>query len=356
MDAYTGAVIAHLCAGAKEAHGRKVHTVFFGGGTPSLLGARRLVRILQCIRGEYDLIPNAEITLEANPESATLELFEQLVPLGVNRISMGAQSFHAGELAEIGRVHKVEDIPNAVNHAKQAGIQNVSLDIIYGLPRQSLKLWRSSVQSALACGLAHLSAYALSYEEGTQLHRQLQQGKTTIVDEDTYVDMYEYLQDTMRKHGFEQYEISNWCKPGLECRHNLIYWNRDEYLAFGVSAHGMVNGWRYSIHPSPKEYINYFQSDIYRQQEFLQLDIVKEKEELTAKMAAEDVMIFGLRKMEGVNCTAFQERFGYTPMERWETEIISYINLGWLEHQGENLRLTNQAYLISNEVMQGFIK
>ncbi len=355
MDAYTDAVIVHLQAGAKEANGRKVHSVFFGGGTPSLLGASRLVRILQCIHNEYNLYKKAEITLEANPESATLELFEQLVPLGVNRISMGAQSFNEAELSGIGRVHTVEDIPHAVNNAKQAGINNVSLDLIYGLPRQSLEVWQHSLKRALACGLSHLSAYALSYEEGTLLHRQMREGTITIVDEDTYVAMYESLHETMQQKGFKHYEISNWCKPGLECRHNLIYWNRDEYLAFGVSAHGMVNGWRYSIHPSPKEYLNFFQSDEYQHQEFLQMDIVKEKEEIAAKMSAEDVMIFGLRKTEGVNCSVFQERFGYTPMERWETEILSYINLGWLEHNGDYLRLTNRAYLISNEVMQGFI-
>lgn len=356
MDAYTEAVCTHLKAGAKCVEGRAVNTVFFGGGTPSLLGGVRISMLLRCIQQHYTLANDVEITLEANPESATKELFERIVPLGVNRISMGAQSFDDAELARIGRVHKADVIPTAVMNAKEAGIENVSLDLIYGLPEQRFEHWEHSIHQALACGLTHLSAYGLTYEEGTLLHRQLESGLVTTLHEDTYVDMYEYLQDCMQKHGFQQYEISNWCLPGYECRHNLIYWERDEYVAFGVSAHGMVNGIQYHIHPSPRQYIQYFQQYKDHPQEYLNMDIVQEKSDCTCQEAAEDAMIFGLRKTKGISLSSFKKRFGYSPLDRWGQEIQSFIHLDWLEQKDGCLRLTKKAYLISNEVMQAFVE
>lgn len=356
MDDYIDAVGMHLQSGAECVSGRTVNTVFFGGGTPSLMGGERIAKLMECIYQHYDLAEDVEISLEANPESAIPELFERIVPLGINRISMGAQSFHNDELERIGRVHDAEMIPIAVETVKNAGIDNVSLDLIYGLPNQYFDTWRESLQKAVDCGLSHLSAYGLSFEEGTLLHRQLENGQVTTMHEDSYVDMYEYMQEFLAEQGFVQYEISNWCMPGHECRHNLIYWNREDYLAFGVSAHGMIQGWQYHIQPSPKKYMAYFQEQKHPLPGYLEMDVVLEKHRVTAKESAEDAMIFGLRKTCGVHIPSFEEQYGINPFDRWGREIHSFLNLDWLELHDDNLRLTNNAYLISNEVMQAFVE
>lgn len=356
MDTYNDAVYRHIESGAASVNGRKVNTVFFGGGTPSLMGGERISKLLDCIHTHYDLSDNVEITLEANPESATPSLFDRIVPLGVNRISMGAQSFSNQELESIGRVHDADTIPKAVANVKHAGIENVSLDLIYGLPNQQFEVWQDSLQKAVDCGLTHLSAYALCFEEGTLLHRQLENGSVTTMHEDTYVDMYEYMQNFLENHSFQQYEISNWCLPGYECRHNLIYWDRNDYLAFGVSAHGMIQGWRYHIQPVPKKYMAYFQDQQSQLSSYLDMDIVLDKEKISPSEMAEDAMIFGLRKMKGVHIPSFEAQYGINPFDRWGKEIHSFLNLDWLELNGEHLRLTKNAYLISNEVMQAFVE
>jgi oxygen-independent coproporphyrinogen-3 oxidase len=356
MDDYNDAVLRHIQSGAETVRGRKVNTVFFGGGTPSLMGGKRIAKLLECIHKHYDLADDVEISLEANPESATPELFAQIVPLGVNRISMGAQSFSNRELEKIGRVHDAETIPKAVDNVKNAGIKNVSLDLIYGLPDQHFETWQESLQKAVDCGLSHLSAYALSFEEGTLLHRQLENGFVTTMHEDTYVDMYEYMQEFLAEHGLVQYEISNWCLPGQECRHNLIYWDRNDYLAFGVSAHGMIHGWKYHINPVPKQYMAYFEKQKNQLPMYLDMDIVLDKEQVSAKESAEDAMIFGLRKSVGIHIPSYEARYGINPFDRWGREIHSFLHLDWLELKGEHLRLTKSAYLISNEVMQAFVE
>jgi oxygen-independent coproporphyrinogen-3 oxidase len=356
MDRYVEALLRHLREQASWFADREFVTVFLGGGTPSLLGAARLQKIFQTLRSCYRLSPQVEITLEANPESATCELFETLVPLGLNRVSMGAQSFSDAELRRIGRVHDTDTIHRAVEQARAAGIDNLSLDLIFALPGQTLEGWQENVRQALACRTEHISCYGLSYEEGTLLHRMFTEGKVTPVLDETYAEMYDYLRQTLAASGWHMYEISNWSRPGRECRHNRLYWNRDEYLAFGVSAAGMVQGYRYGWISQKEQYIDgLFCNTIAGENEFLRSRLLSEWVELSTAEAAADAMIFGLRETQGIDLNAFTDRFGYSPLERWESAVRQLLQEGELELKDGRLRLAATAYLTSNNVLHHFL-
>ncbi|MFB3784820.1 MAG: radical SAM family heme chaperone HemW [bacterium] len=360
MDRYLDALVIHLRLGAAAAAGRTFSTLFLGGGTPSLLGPARLARLFETVFEHYAFTPDAEITLEANPESATRELFETLRPLGLNRVSLGAQSFNPVELARIGRVHSVDQIHQAVDNARAAGIGNLSLDLIFAWPGQSVESWRSNLRQALACGVDHLSAYALTYEEGTLLDRLRREGKITPVLDETYITMYDETRDILSAAGWIHYEISNWRRPGRECRHNRIYWNRDEYLAFGASAHGMFRGLRYGLIQDTGRYVRTLASGALeasaeRENAFLHPDLLAEWVAVTPEEMASDVMIFGLRQTEGISLLQFEERFGYTVLERWGAAVRRLQERDLLEQNGDRIRLTSRAYMLSNEVFVHFL-
>lgn len=354
MDTYLQALLRQWDSASDVIRGRELQTVFFGGGTPSLMGAERLECLLQRIRENARIAPGAEVTLEANPESATTDLVSRLMPLGLNRISLGAQTFHEDELARLGRVHSADEIRRAVVRIHEAGIRNLSIDLIYGLPGQSFDRWVQNVQQALQLPLQHLSAYALSFEEGTLLHRLHQKGTVMAAGDDLYEDMYLYLQDTLKNEGFHHYEISNWCRPGMESHHNRLYWNRDEYCSLGVSAHGMLNGIRYSWIRSPADYTRCLLSPD-ASPGFWRDDLLDEYERLTSDVAASDGMIFGLRLAEGIGLKAFQQRYGYSPTERWGEAIRILQERDLLRLEGERLHIPPDRFLMSNEVLMHFI-
>lgn len=356
MDAYTNALRRHLELGAAEAAGREVDTVFFGGGTPSLMGPERLTAVFETLRQHYAVKAGAEITLEANPESADEDLFRRLAPFGLNRVSLGAQSFHPAELASLGRVHGVDDIGRAVENARRAGIGNVSIDLIFGLPGQTMERWKVTVERAFEAGIDHLSAYALAFEEGTLLHRLLEKGRIAPALDETYAEMYDFLRDRAEKAGFEHYEISNWCAPGFECRHNLIYWDRWEYLAFGVSAHGFLADQYFSVIRDTGQYVQILgRLRPGSRSAYFHPALLDERRKITREAAASDAMIFGLRKTAGVRVDAFRERFGFAPEERWPEELETCGRRNLLERGGGSIRLKPGAYFICNEAMGYFL-
>ncbi len=350
MDRYIEALLKQIADTAPLAEDKMVSTIFFGGGTPSLMGANRLIKLFEHLTRYYRIKDDAEITIEVNPESATRELFEDLIPFGLNRVSLGAQSFQNEELERIGRVHNAETTRLAAQRARQSGIKNLSLDLIYALPGQTIDSWKYNVQAALECEPDHLSSYGLTYEEGTLLHTMLNKNRITPVLDETYVEMYDFLCENLFQNGFEHYEISNWCRPNRECRHNLIYWQRDEYLAFGVSAHGMFQGWRYSWTPEK----DLFQEILESNRNWMP-ELIEDCVELDTDLAASDAMIFGLRLTKGVHLLKFSERFGYNPYDRWRSQIERLMTKNWLEKMDGYLRLTPNAYIISNEVYEAFL-
>ncbi len=356
IDRYIEAVCTHLIEGKKLAGSRPLRTIYLGGGTPSLVGADRIVRIVTTIQKAFSILPDAEITLEANPESSSLELFQILHAIGINRISLGAQSFQDVELKQLGRVHTARQIVQAIEIARQAGIENVSLDLIFALPGHSLPRWQDTIHQALALGPDHLSIYGLTYEEGTRLDQWRIQGKVTPVLDETYRTMYDWTRRYLADSGWIQYEISNWSRPGKSSRHNQIYWRRDDYLAAGISAHGMMDYIRYSL---IRDLTRYTEILLKKKESgefgYWHPGLLDDKVQLTMEEMASDVMIFGLREIQGISIPSFTERFGYSPWDRWKNAIERLVDRRLLEQIGERLRLTDEAVPISNEVFIHFL-
>ncbi|MGH2585560.1 MAG: radical SAM family heme chaperone HemW, partial [Dehalococcoidia bacterium] len=256
MPAFTEALVRELRLWAPRLRGRRVPTVFFGGGTPSLTPLPDLARITQTIRAEYRLDPEAEISLEANPGTVDLAYLRGLREIGINRLSIGVQSLDDGELRMLDRIHDAGTAIEAYEAARAAGFDNVNLDLIFGVAGQTLAGWERTLRRAIALAPEHLSLYALTIEEGTALAAQIARGIAPEPDADLQAAMYERTQDLMAAAGYEHYEISNWCRPGFECRHNLVYWQDGEWLGLGPGAHSHLDGRRFAVVRSPGAYID----------------------------------------------------------------------------------------------------
>ncbi len=354
MDRYVEAILQHLRTGYCLLHPRPLGSIFFGGGTPTLLGAKRLIRILHHIRTHVDLTPHCEITLEANPESLSPERIHALREYGVNRISLGAQSFHPQELQTLGRLHSPEQIYQAIDSIHLAGIENLNLDLIFAIPGQTTSSWQSNLETALNCRPTHLSTYGLTYEEGTLLSQHLQNHHITPVLEEDYIEMYDIFLNQIQDAGWKHYEISNACLPEHECRHNLLYWNQQNYLAVGVSAHGFIQGVRYGLIPN----INRYREALLQKpaKTFFAPECISEISRPSTLEIASDTMMVGLRKRKGIDLEAFHTRFGFSPEDLWGSTIEHLLNRGWLEYLDHHLRLTKISLLFSNEVFEYFLE
>lgn len=346
----------------------EVQTTFFGGGTPSLLSGPQFERILKTIRQRFDVAHDAEISLEANPGTLTAKTLRELHAVGFNRISLGMQSAHPEELRQLERIHDYFDVVNAVEWARAAGFENLNLDLIFGLPEQTLERWQASLQLALSLHPEHLSLYALTLEHGTPFGRWAQRGLLPLPDPDVAADMYEWAQETLETKGYEHYEISNWAQPGRQCRHNLQYWRNLPYLGFGAGAHGFAGQVRYSNVLRIKTYIDRLRSSASRFAFPLSPSTVNHQG-ITPKVEMQETMITGLRlTREGVSGSAFQKRFGCELDSVFGKEIEELVELGLLERideerlplgkvptQGFRLRLTKRGHLLGNQVFIRFV-
>ena len=360
----------------------EIHTIFFGGGTPSLLSPTQFASIIRTIRDNFTLTDDAEITIEANPGTVSFADLLALRSLGINRISYGVQSANTEELRMLERIHNFFDVIEAVTNSRKAGFHNLNLDLIYGLPEQTLSTWQTTVKRILNLHPEHISAYALTLEHGTPFGRWSARGILPLPDPDLAADMYEWLSGTLEESGYHQYEISNWAKDiassGAErrrdadnyathaCKHNLQYWRGLPYLAFGAGAHGYANGYRYSNVLRIKTYIDRLN----------QLPITNYKFPLTPatvnhhkQSSADDMsefMMTGLRlTQEGVSESEFQTRFGQPMRDVFRKEIDELLKLGLIESpspsgrgvrgEGEILRLSKHGRLLGNQVFMRFV-
>ena len=255
MPVYADALVAEAGLWAPRLAGRRAETVFFGGGTPSLMPVDLMGRIVTALHDRFDLADEAEISLEANPGTVDAPHLAGLRRVGFNRVSFGVQSFHDDELRRLDRVHDARAVEDAVHWARQAGFANLNLDLIYGLAEQTLAGWQANVEAALALAPDHLSLYALTLEEGTPLTRDVGRGRSTGPDLDLQADMFEWSRERLRRAGFAHYEISNWARPGRECRHNLVYWRNGDWLGLGAGAHSHLDGERLATAASPSRYV-----------------------------------------------------------------------------------------------------
>ncbi|HWQ46012.1 MAG TPA: radical SAM family heme chaperone HemW [Longilinea sp.] len=358
LPAYTSALANEIKRVSLASNERlPVHTVFFGGGTPSLLSIRQLESILETIHECFDLAPDAEISMEANPGTLSLDWLMTARTLGVNRLSYGVQSSLDKELALLGRIHNQSDVIHSIDWAHSAGFDNLNLDLIFGLPIQSLADWQQTVQWAVDLHPQHLSLYNLTIEEGTPLESQINSGELPRPEDDLAADMYEWAMDHLSTVGMDQYEISNWSMPGKECRHNLQYWLGLPYLGFGAGAHGFAEGIRTENVPTIIDYID--RSGRQGEVPFPRTSTNLRTTTIDEKTQIEEFMMVGLRLVkQGVSRQRFQERFGINLDEVYGKTITRLIGVGLLEWGGDErdtLRLTRRGCFLGNQVFAEFL-
>ena len=324
-----------------------VDTIFFGGGTPTAIPASDEAALLRAVLETLPVTPDAEITTEANPGTMDVAHLAVLREAGFNRISFGVQSFDAGLLKTLDRIHSADEARNAVKAARAAGFENVSIDLMFGLPRQTLKQWKDTLEQALALETEHLSLYSLIVEEGTGFYTLQQKGRLPLPGDDLAADMYEMAVEVAQAAGYRQYEIANFARPGRECRQNLHYWRNEPYYGFGCGAVAYLDGTRRMNVNSPAAYAQAVESGA---------DLVLSMETLTAEETMAETMMLGLRlTQEGVHCQAFEARFGVDPRVKFAAEIEKFTHRGLLELAGDSLRLTPQGVFLASEVMVAFV-
>ncbi|MBI5303580.1 MAG: radical SAM family heme chaperone HemW [Chloroflexi bacterium] len=360
----------HDSANASPLHAK---TIYFGGGTPSLVPVAHIEKILRACESAFAIAPDAEITLEANPGTLDADKLRALRALGVNRLSIGVQAFDDAALRRLNRGHTVADAFAMFDHARRAGFDNLNLDFIYGLPLQTLDDWRATLDRAIALAPEHLSLYALKVEEGTGLEHQIARGKYAKPDDDLAAEMYELAEDVLDAAGYAQYEISNWSlevgnwkldsriptsnlqppssnlqqpTPNFQSRHNLTYWRNEPYLGFGAGAHSYATGRRYWNVLSPVEYI----ARIARGD-----SAMAEHEIIDRAIEMAETMFLGLRLNEGVAFETFAQRFGENARDTYGKEMKELREVGLIEIDDVRVRLTRRGRLLSNEVFWRFL-
>lgn len=320
-------------------HDRQIETAYIGGGTPSTLSAENIRRISDAI---YKKGVTKEFTMECNPDDVTTELCDTLASCGVNRVSMGVQTFSDDRLRFLNRRHSANDIEKAVRNLKDAGIRNISIDLMFGFPAESLEEWEEDLEKALALNVQHISAYSLMYEEGTRLFDLLKKGDIKENEEDMSAAMYDALIDTLTMNGYEHYEISNFAKPGFRSLHNSSYWNGSEYLGLGAAAHSYNRRARQWNVCDIKEYI----------ETIGQGSIPCEKEDIDARTRYNDMVTTALRTKEGIDLGKLTEE-DYIYIIR---NARKSLDAGTLEQRGGRLRLTRKGLYISDDVMSDLIR
>ena len=351
LPAYVDAVICEIERTAEAYGATDAPTLFFGGGTPSLLAPGQIGRIIDATRRHLGLLINAEVTLEANPEGLDESVLRELRAAGINRLSMGVQSQQRAGLRVLGRGHTAETATTALAAARTAGFDNISLDLIFGWPGQSLKDWDADLQVILDWSPEHVSLYSLIVEPGTPMHEAVKRGILTPVDDDSTADMYELAVERLGAAGWEHYEIANWARePRFRSRHNQLYWQNGPYHGIGAGAFGTVGGTRASNHLLPSRYISAMESDEPPR---------AVSEAISPVTALGETMMLGLRLLvDGVSANDVLARHGVALRDHFAGEIERFRSIGLLEWHGlgdERLRLTSRGALLANDVCAAFL-
>lgn len=332
--AYVDALVSQI---QHSSDGRTLNTVFFGGGTPTQLSPGQLGRIVDALRDGFCFAPDIEITVEANPESVDGSIFEQLLAVGFNRVSIGIQSTSPQVLQFLGRVHSVERGLGALTAARSAGFKRINADLIFGSPGESDQAWSRSLEQVIACDVDHVSAYALTVEEGTPLHSWVSHKQVPAPDEDELADRYQIASEMLSEAGFSRYETSNWAKDGSWCRHNLVYWRGEDYLGFGAGAHGHRQGDRFWQVRSPQAYIE------------RSPETVAGSETLTLEQRIEEAAILGLRLAGGLDRARFREVWGVDLVEQYGQQLAALGSRGLVECSAEKVTPTSKGFFLGSE-------
>ena len=337
----TEIAMAGTFAQLPDGNPRRSRTIFFGGGTPSLLSVSQISRILDACSKNFAVDNDAEITLEANPGTLNQEQLAGLRAAGINRLSMGAQSFDAELLKTLGRIHSPKDITQAVRYARAAGFTSINVDFMFGLPGQTMSHWRETLDRALAMHIEHLSLYSLIIEEGTPLYSWTRDGRITSGDEDLCADMYEYADERLQAAGYINYEISNWSLPGYQSRHNLTYWLNLPYLGMGAGAYSSFGGRRFSDVRDPVEYVRLLNAHQWPE---------AESESIDKQQAMSETAFLALRTAQGLHLPTFAQRFSVPFAEFVGDRLHTVEEAGLLERDHDWIRLSKRGRLLGNEV------
>ena len=351
VDRYVDALTSEILAAHDEKNppanaggsDLSIDTIYFGGGTPSLLTPLQLEKILSAVDKQFAVQPERELTVEMNPATVTLEKLKDYRSLGVNRASFGVQTFDDTELKRLARGHNAEDARMTFRLLRDAGFENISFDLIAGLPRQTLADWERNLDEALTLQPEHLSLYLLEIHDGTPLATQVRDGRQPMPDEDLAAEMYELMLDKVTAAGYAQYEISNFARTGFESRHNTKYWRLEPVYGFGVSAHSFDGSQRYANERDTAKYVSLIEgsggAEVMREQ----ID------------AASEFIFLGLRLNKGIDAAEYKTRFGIDLHEKYSAELKEIRDAGLIETDGRNFRLTRRGMLFSNEVFRVFI-
>lgn len=337
--AYLHALMKEAAKSSEALH--FAETVYIGGGTPTLLTADQICWLFKELRHMFRFSPRAEITVEANPCSLEPEKTWALAANGVNRVSLGIQSFIDDELRLLGRRHKVECAVRGFSALREAGMSNISIDLIYAIPNQSPANWRYSLEQAIGLGPEHISAYCLTYEQRTPFWRLLQHGKIEKKSDEEELDFYEVTRKMLTRAGYEHYEISNYALPGKRSKHNMVYWSNEEYLGLGAGAFSYRRGTRTANLREPKDYIEAIET---------KGSATCEVDEISPGMQAIESVIQRLRVREGIDCHAFMKRFGLLPQDVCGDALSELVELDLLDHGSERIRPRLKGWHLADEV------
>lgn len=346
VDRYVDLLIREMEMVTGKQELEPIDTVFVGGGTPTTLNEKQLARLCTAIHRLLPLRENAEFSFEANPGDLSLEKIQVLKDHGVNRISMGVQSFNNELLKKIGRIHTTKDVYQSVDNLRKIGLDNVSIDLIFSLPTQTFADFKDTLTQALDLDLPHYSAYSLIIEPKTIFYNLMQKGQLILPKQEIEANMYDTLMNEMEKHGRRQYEISNFAKPGFESRHNIVYWSNEHYYGFGAGAHGYLGEHRYSNFGPIKKYMEPLENG--------ELPVFQSRV-LPLQEKMEEEMFLGLRKVDGVSKAHFLQKFGQNLNDVFPHAIEKTLAEGLLYENEERIALTRDGRFLGNNVFQEFI-
>ncbi|PRO42882.1 radical SAM family heme chaperone HemW [Bacillus sp. LLTC93] len=347
VDEYLVALEKEMQHTIEQKGEQELKTIFIGGGTPTSLTVSQLNQLMDSIHRVLKPTKNLiEFAVEANPDELSLEKLHVLKSAGVNRLSFGVQTFEDDLLKKIGRVHQRKDVLTSFERARAVGFDNISLDLMFGLPHQEKHHVMNSLETAFSLGAEHYSVYSLIVEPKTVFYNLMQKGKLHLPPQEREAEMYELVMDEMERHGLKQYEISNYAKPGFESQHNLTYWSNEDYFGFGAGAHGYVDGIR-NVNAGPvKHYLELIEQTGFP---------YKETHQVTKEEQIEEEMFLGLRKIEGVKSAHFQAKYGATPKMLFSTVLEELEEKGLIVQDDIGIRLTRKGKLLGNEVFQAFL-
>ncbi len=346
ISSYISALYQEINVYSRKLKKSNITTIYLGGGTPTILSGVQIYNILEFCKDKFTINKDAEITIEANPGTLDGKKLKLLIESGINRLSLGAQSFNNLFLKKLGRIHNTQDIINSYSSAREIGFSNINIDIMFALPDQTTEDLQVTLKKAVSLKPDHLSLYNLTIKPGTEYYKKYKRGKLKLPTEDEEFDMYNRAINFLEENGFEQYEIANFARPYKRSMHNLIYWQNKPYLGIGAGAYSFIKGYRYMNYENPARYIKEIMSGKLP---------VDNGEKLSLRKRMIETIILGLRTKDGVGNKKFKTRFGVNLNDIFPEQIIKLVNLGLLQKDKYKIKLTKKGIFLANTVFREFV-